>query len=107
MKNIICLLFLILIGCDKSECGKNVNTENSAAKKVSYNDFLRSVKNKSETEKKNYFFTFINYDVPNYWMVHLGHLTEQQEIRSKKALHADILSPIRFLILDLTSIERI
>jgi len=68
MKNIICLLFLILIGCNKSEYGKNVVTENSAAKKVSYNDFLRSVKNKSETEKKNYFFTFINYDVPNYWM---------------------------------------
>jgi len=101
------LVFLFLIGCNKSECGKNVNTENSAAKKVSYNGFLRSVKINLKQKRKITFSTLLIMMFPIIGWVHLGHLTEQQEIRSKKALHADILSPIRFLILDLTSIERI
>lgn len=67
MKYSFFLLLLIVIGCKKTEYDKNASAENSAAKKVSYSDFLLSVKEKSETEKRNYLFTFINYDVPNYW----------------------------------------
>ena len=67
MKYGVFLLFLMIIGCSKSNSDKNVTAENSAAKKVSYSDFLRSVKEKSKPEKRNYLFTFINDDVPNYW----------------------------------------
>ncbi|MFY1045751.1 hypothetical protein [Chryseobacterium sp. GP-SGM7] len=69
MKYLFTLLFLTIIGCNKSkvESDKNLSIENSERKKVPYKDFLSSINKKSKEEKKNYLFKFINYDVPNYW----------------------------------------
>ncbi|WP_157444129.1 MULTISPECIES: hypothetical protein [unclassified Chryseobacterium] len=35
--------------------------------KIPYKEFLVSINKKSEEDKKKYLFTFINYDVSNYW----------------------------------------
>lgn len=93
MKYLFCLLFLIIVGCNKSkvESGNDVTLENSEETKIPYKEFLMSINKKTEEEKKNYLFTFINYNVPNYWMVHLGHSTEHRENLRKVLSPADIL----------------
>ncbi|RZJ48005.1 MAG: hypothetical protein EOO19_08320 [Chryseobacterium sp.] len=68
MKYLFCLVFLIMIGCNKNnvESDKNVITETTEVKKIPYKEFLVSINKKTKEEKKNYLFKFINYDVPNY-----------------------------------------
>ncbi|MCX8523228.1 hypothetical protein OF897_04730 [Chryseobacterium formosus] len=66
MKYILLLVFLIIIGCKKSD--NKVNVENLEIEKIPYKAFLVSLHKKTKEEKKNYLFRFINYDVPNYWM---------------------------------------
>lgn len=70
MKYLFCLVFLIMIGCNKNnvESEKNVITETTEVKKIPYKEFLVSINKKTKEEKKNYLFKFINYDVPNYWI---------------------------------------
>lgn len=63
MKYLFFFVFLAFIGCNKTK----VESENLETKKVPYKEFLVSINKKSEEEKKKYLFTFINYDVPNYW----------------------------------------
>lgn len=63
MKYLFFFVFLTFIGCNKTK----VESENLETKKVPYKEFLVSINKKSEEEKKNYLFQFINYDVPNYW----------------------------------------
>lgn len=69
MKYIFFLLFLVIIGCNKSkvESGNDLTLENSEATKIPYKEYLVSINKKTKEEKKNYLFKFINYDVPNYW----------------------------------------
>ena len=69
MKYLFFFVFLIFIGCKKTkvESDNHLIGENSGETKISYKDFLVSINKKSEEEKKKYLFTFINYDVPNYW----------------------------------------
>ena len=69
MKYFLGLLFLIVIGCNKSkvESEQNLAIENSEEKKIPYKEFLVSINKKTEEEKKKYLFKYINYDVPNYW----------------------------------------
>lgn len=69
MKYLFCLLFLVIIGCNKTkvESDNHSISENSEENKIPYKEFLISINKKSEEEKKNYLFQFINYDVPNYW----------------------------------------
>lgn len=66
MKYILLLVFLIIIGCKKSD--NKVTVENPEIEKIPYKAFLVSLHKKTKEEKKNYLFRFINYDVPNYWM---------------------------------------
>ncbi|MFC7345751.1 hypothetical protein ACFQO9_03335 [Chryseobacterium zhengzhouense] len=69
MKYLLGLVFLIVIGCNKSkvESEENLSTEKSEAKKIPYKEFLTSINRKSRDEKKNYLFKYINYDIPGYW----------------------------------------
>ncbi|WP_435524147.1 hypothetical protein [Chryseobacterium indoltheticum] len=69
MKYFLCLLFLIIFGCNKNkiESEHHSISENSEENKIPYKEFLVSINKKSKEEKRNYLFTFINDDVPNYW----------------------------------------
>ncbi|MGE6396939.1 hypothetical protein [Chryseobacterium scophthalmum] len=69
MKYLFCLLFLVILGCNKTkvESHNHLISENSGENKIPYKEFLISINKKSEEEKKNYLFQFINYDVPSYW----------------------------------------
>lgn len=69
MKYLFCLLFLVIIGCNKTkvESENNSISENLEENKIPYKEFLISINKKSEEDKKKHLFTFINYDVPNYW----------------------------------------
>ena len=69
MKYLFFFVYLAFIGCNKTkiESDNHLIGENSGETKISYKDFLVSINKKSEEEKKKYLFTFINYDVPNYW----------------------------------------
>jgi len=59
-------LLLLIIGCQKSEIRSENNSVEAA--EVPYKEFLISVNKKPEKEKKEYFFKFINDDIPNYWI---------------------------------------
>lgn len=63
MKYLFFFVFLAFIGCNKTK----VESENLETNKIPYKEFLISINKKSEEDKKKYLFTFINYDVPNYW----------------------------------------
>lgn len=63
MKYLFFFVFLAFIGCNKTK----VESENLETKKIPYKEFLVSINKKSKEDKKKYLFTFINYDVPNYW----------------------------------------
>ncbi|MFL9835299.1 hypothetical protein [Chryseobacterium terrae] len=69
MKYLFCLLFLIIIGCNKNkvESENSLINKNSEEKKIPYKEFLASINKKSKEEKEKYLFKFINYDIPNYW----------------------------------------
>lgn len=69
MKYLFCLLFLVIIGCNKNkvESDNHSISENVEENKIPYKEFLVLINKKSEEDKKKYLFTFINYDVPNYW----------------------------------------
>lgn len=57
----------MILGCsEKTENIRASTTENSI-EKVSYVEFLSQIKSKSETQKRSYFFRYINYDIPEYW----------------------------------------
>ena len=64
------MLFLTIIGCNKTkiESDKNVVIETPKVKRIPYKEFLTSIHKKTDEEKKDYLFKFINYDVPNYWI---------------------------------------
>jgi len=70
MKYLIFILLLCLIGCNKAkvEFDDALNTERSEAKKIPYKEFLSLINKKTPKEKEDYFFKFINYDIPNYWI---------------------------------------
>lgn len=63
MKYLFFFVFLAFIGCNKTK----VEPENLETNKIPYKEFLVSINKKSEEDKKKYLFTFINYDVSNYW----------------------------------------
>lgn len=63
MKYLFFFVFLAFIGCNKTK----VESENLETNKIPYKEFLVSINKKSKEDKKKYLFTFINYDVPNYW----------------------------------------
>ncbi|OBW42166.1 hypothetical protein AB670_01462 [Chryseobacterium sp. MOF25P] len=63
MKYLFFFVFLAFIGCNKTK----VESENLETNKIPYKEFLVSINKKSEEDKKKYLFTFINYDVSNYW----------------------------------------
>lgn len=66
MKYLLLLVLSIVIGCKKPE--KNELVIKPEINKVPYKEFLISINKKTEEEKKNYLFKFINNDVPNYWI---------------------------------------
>jgi len=70
MKYLFCLVFLIIIGCNKNkvESDNHFITKTAEVKKIPYKEFLVSINKKTKEEKKNYLFKFINNEVPNYWM---------------------------------------
>ncbi|MBB4805748.1 hypothetical protein HNP38_001020 [Chryseobacterium defluvii] len=71
MKYFFFLLLLISAGCKKAdEKSKNGTVSASHVDKTMppYKEFISSVQKKTGKEKEEYFFKFINYDVPQYWI---------------------------------------
>lgn len=68
MKNILFWFILIFSGCSKNaENIQNINTGEASEAQLTYKDLLAEIKSKSEAEKQQYFFKYINYDLPGYW----------------------------------------
>lgn len=68
MKHLSFLLLVILVGCKKTD--KRTETIETTVNHVNtptYRELLTSIDKKTKKEKKAYFFSFINYDVPQYW----------------------------------------
>ncbi len=60
----ICLL-LFLISCKKTD--GLISGSSRTERKLEYKEFLTTIGKKNKSEKKDYLFRFINYDVPWYW----------------------------------------
>lgn len=66
------LLLVLSINCSQEkpqqlEQKADKKIEIEEVKEVSYSEFLNQMKAKSSNEKKDYFFTYINTEIPNYW----------------------------------------
>lgn len=60
-------VFLIFCGCKKEvENSKKVEKLNPVLK-LSYKEHLNKIQQKSEQEKKDHFFKYINSEIPEYW----------------------------------------
>ncbi|MCD9854537.1 hypothetical protein LUD75_07455 [Epilithonimonas sp. JDS] len=67
LKTILFSLLLAILSCKKSD-ENTVNTEKQVpVVKLSYKDFLNNIQQKNEEEKKNYFFKYINSEIPEHW----------------------------------------
>lgn len=56
------------MGCNKNSRNSQLEiSEISSEPKLPYKEFLVDLKSKTEEEKRQYFFEFINYDIPEYW----------------------------------------
>lgn len=68
MKKLVLLCALMVLSCQKKDGMQNHETTlNAIVSDVKYEDFLKQIHSKTESEKSTYFFTFINYDIPKYW----------------------------------------
>jgi hypothetical protein len=71
MKKIIFFCYLILIlGCNKKsdKYAENTTTKENVQPKISYTKFLANTNNKTTAEKKKHFFSYINNEIPDYWI---------------------------------------
>lgn len=91
MKYLLVFSLLILGGCKKTSDHEGNSPTNRTEVKRSYKECLTAIHKKTEAEKKQYFFKFINNDVPQYWGKRHGHLQELPESRRREVLPADIL----------------
>ncbi len=67
MKYLLVFSLLILGGCKKTSDHEGNSQRNRTEVKRSYKECLTAIRKKTEAEKKQYFFKFINNDVPQYW----------------------------------------
>ena len=57
-----------LFNCNKENVKhENLIIERNDESKVNYSNFIKILAGKTNSEKNDYFFTYINYDVPYYW----------------------------------------
>lgn len=66
-KIILIISILFLIGCKKNDNISSTEKEKNE-KLIPHKEFIQEISKKSEQEKKNYFFTYIDRDIPNYWV---------------------------------------
>lgn len=65
MKYLLFCLLLFSISCKKTD--GRISKTNPAERRLGYKEFLTEVGKKSRSTKADYFFTFINKDIPQYW----------------------------------------
>ncbi|WP_428069162.1 hypothetical protein [Chryseobacterium gambrini] len=67
MKYLLVFSLLLLAGCKKTSEQESNSADKRTEIKQSYKEYLTAIHQKTKTEKKQYFFKFINNDVPQYW----------------------------------------
>ena len=67
MKYLFIVLIFFCISCKEDKNNENIITKNQIENLPNYREILTSIKKKTEKEKQDYFFRFINYNVPQYW----------------------------------------
>lgn len=67
MKYLLVFLLLLLAGCKKTSEQESNSADKRTEIKQSYKEYVTAIHKKTKAEKKQYFFKFINNDVPQYW----------------------------------------
>lgn len=67
MKYLLVFSLLLLAGCKKTSEQESNSADKRTEIKQSYKEYLTAINQKTKAEKKQYFFKFINNDVPQYW----------------------------------------
>ena len=67
MKYLLVFSLLLLAGCKKTSEQESNSADKRTEIKQSYKEYLTAIHQKTKAEKKQYFFKFINNDVPQYW----------------------------------------
>ncbi len=67
IKYLLVFSLLLLAGCKKTSEQESNSADKRTEIKQSYKEYLTAIHQKTKTEKKQYFFKFINNDVPQYW----------------------------------------
>lgn len=68
MKYLLVFSLLLLAGCKKTSEQESNSADKRTEIKQSYKEYLTAIHQKTKVEKKQYFFKFINNDVPQYWV---------------------------------------
>ncbi len=67
LKTILFSLFLAFVSCKKSNENIANTTKPNPVVKPNYKDFLAKIQQKNKKEKSQYFFKYINSEIPDYW----------------------------------------
>lgn len=67
LKTIFVALLLAFVSCKKTDENTAIITKPNPVVKLSYKDFLAKIQEKSKEEKSQYFFKYINSEIPDYW----------------------------------------
>ncbi|SIT18636.1 hypothetical protein [Chryseobacterium gambrini] len=67
MKYLLVFSLLLLAGCKKTSEQESNSADKRTEIKQSYKEYVTAIHKKTKAEKKQYFFKFINNDVPQYW----------------------------------------
>ena len=67
IKTILFSLFLAFVSCKKSNENIANTTKPNPVAKPNYKDFLAKIQQKNKEEKSQYFFKYINSEIPDYW----------------------------------------
>lgn len=67
IKTILFFLLLVCVSCKKSNENIANTTKPNPVAKPNYKDFLAKIQQKNKEEKSQYFFKYINSEIPDYW----------------------------------------